>query len=215
MNATTNTGGPALTVESRARLQQAAERLKAALDEYEKATEEIARGESMLRQAEIESLDCPLTSFEPERVREFVERKNRPQILAEMLRGWRARQTEARMGLRENLSAALNEFDAAVSPLCDAVIERACEVIRPFCLDWDAKNIALSMPAIQQLLTWKSQPASKPPVELQIGTERILAEIERVLNGELPAIFQTANINNNEETHDENQSKTTTATVAA
>ncbi|HOK76427.1 MAG TPA: hypothetical protein PLW35_01755, partial [Verrucomicrobiota bacterium] len=192
------------------------ERLRQALDAYEKIGEEIDKGEKLLSEAENQALDAPLASFDEEEVRRTVEKRNRPQILAEMLRGWRARQTEARLGLRENLSAALNEFDAAVSPLCDAVIERACEVIRPFCLDWDAKNIALSMPAIQQLLTWKSQPASKPPVELQIGTERLLAEIERVLNGELPAIFQTGNHNENEVKHGtENQRKTTTATVAA
>ncbi|NLH74523.1 MAG: hypothetical protein GX456_15850 [Verrucomicrobia bacterium] len=191
MNATTNTGGPALTVESRARLQQAAERLRQALSEYSKAEHDIERGQQMLAQAETAALQTPISDFSEDAIKRVVELRARPGVLREALHAAERRRAGLRQNLRSELEDALTEFSRALDPIVASIEHEAAESIKPWILDWRVEDWIMQLPRVKALREFQHQSQCRPPVEAPVGAERLLDQIERILAGELPAIFQT------------------------
>ncbi len=187
---------PTLSAESRAKLQEAAERLRAALDEYKKAESEIERGRQMLQEAENAALDTPISDFSESEIKRVVELRARPAVLREALHAAERRRAALRQTVRSLLDDALSEFSRALDPIVASIEHEAAEAIRPWILDWPAERFVAELPCVQAVREFRRQTPCRPPVPAEIGGQRLLDQIERVLAGELPAIFQTANINN-------------------
>lgn len=183
---------PALSAESRRKLEQAAERLRGALDEYAKAEDDIERGQRMLAEAETQSLDTPISSFDEEHVRRVVELRARPGVLREALHAAERKRAALRQTVRSVLDDALSEFSRALDPIVASIEHEATTAIKPWILDWSIQTWLSQLPRVKALREYQHQSQCRPPVEAPVGAERLLDQIDRLLAGELPSVFQTS-----------------------